>query len=246
MDTGGAAEVKPDEEFTLYEVRPGDNLYRIARSFKVDVNQMVRINGIVNPELIRVGQKLKIPGSGAGKNPADVLVERPVGAVPVSVMQPDLSSRSAEWPVGALDEGLNWLPSGSLPAEGQEESLSWQWPLVGAITLGYGAKDADGFHHGLDIAGKTGDPILAAAGGRVAFAGVRPVYGRTVVINHGNGMVSLYAHASRLLVKVGDQVNAEQEIAEVGNSGNSRGSHLHFEIYLKGKTTNPLNYLPRR
>jgi murein DD-endopeptidase MepM/ murein hydrolase activator NlpD len=236
-DAGQTAEAKEDEGYKLYEVRPGDSLLCIARSFQVDSQELARINGIKNPELIKAGQELKIPKSGSDKN----------AAVPVSMLRPELSSRSAEQPVGSLNEGLNWLvPSGNLPAEFQAGPAGWQWPLHGTITLAYGAKDEDGFHHGMDIAGKIGDPILAAAGGKVAFAGVRPVYGRTVVINHGNGTASLYAHASRLLVQVGDQVSGGQEVAEVGNTGNSRGPHLHFEVYRNGKTTNPLGYLPAR
>jgi murein DD-endopeptidase MepM/ murein hydrolase activator NlpD len=120
---------------------------------------------------------------------------------------------------------------------------SLQWPLHGVITGAYGRRGRKGHHAGIDIDGQRGDPILAAAPGVVVSAGTDGPYGRRVEIDHGDGIVTLYAHADRLLVHTGDQVRAGQRIAEVGRSGNARGTHLHFEVRRQGRAVDPLPYL---
>jgi len=99
------------------------------------------------------------------------------------------------------------------------------------------------FHPGLDLVAPSGTPILASAGGRVVQAGERNGYGNAVDIRHGDGMVTRYGHASRLLVKTGDYVMPGQEIAEIGSTGRSTGPHLHFEVILDGAQINPSPYL---
>lgn len=98
-------------------------------------------------------------------------------------------------------------------------------------------------HAGLDFAAPTGTPIFAAAGGVVASAEKHPVYGNTVVIDHGNDLSTLYAHASKILVKAGDIVRRGQKVAEVGTTGRSTGPHLHFEVHVKGQPQNPSKFL---
>ena len=99
------------------------------------------------------------------------------------------------------------------------------------------------FHSGLDFAAVWGTLIHAAAGGTVSFAGVRHDYGWVVEIDHGNGLTTRYAHASRLLVKVGDVVMPGDPIAAVGSTGRSTGPHLHFEVLRNGEATDPRRYL---
>ncbi|SAK92932.1 peptidase M23B [Caballeronia fortuita] len=99
------------------------------------------------------------------------------------------------------------------------------------------------FHPGIDFAGPTGTPILASAGGRVIAAGERNGYGNAIDIRHGDGLVTRYGHASRILVKVGDYVMPGQVIAEVGSTGRSTGPHLHFEVIVDGAQINPSPYL---
>jgi murein DD-endopeptidase MepM/ murein hydrolase activator NlpD len=99
------------------------------------------------------------------------------------------------------------------------------------------------FHSGIDYPAPTGTPIYASAGGRVIFAGYRPQYGRTVEIDHGGGLVTRYAHASAILVKVGQVVMPEQQIARVGSTGRSTGPHLHFEILRGGRFVDPKVYI---
>lgn len=99
------------------------------------------------------------------------------------------------------------------------------------------------FHPGLDIVAPTGTPILAAAGGRVIFAGQKAGYGNAVEIDHGNGFVTRYGHASKIDVQVGQIVLPREPIAEVGSTGRSTGPHLHFEVIVQGVQVNPEDYL---
>ncbi|MDN6857864.1 M23 family metallopeptidase [Pseudomonas sp. CAN2814] len=99
------------------------------------------------------------------------------------------------------------------------------------------------FHSGQDFSAPTGSPIHAAAGGRVIVSGPHASYGNRVEIDHGNGLVTRYAHASKLLVKVGDVVMPGQEIAKVGSTGRSTGPHLHFEVLYHGEFVDPQNFL---
>jgi murein DD-endopeptidase MepM/ murein hydrolase activator NlpD len=99
------------------------------------------------------------------------------------------------------------------------------------------------FHEGIDFHGDKGTPVVAAASGKVVAAENHPQYGNMVEIDHGNGLVSRYAHASRLLVKEGDLVVRGQKIAEIGSTGRSTGPHLHFEVRLNGVPQNPARFL---
>ncbi len=99
------------------------------------------------------------------------------------------------------------------------------------------------FHPGLDLVAQTGTPILAAAGGRVVFAGEKAGYGNAVEIDHGNGLMTRYGHASRIVVHVGELVLPRQYIADVGSTGRSTGPHLHFEVLVNGAPVNPAAYL---
>lgn len=120
------------------------------------------------------------------------------------------------------------------------------WPLEAGkynITSRFGPRWG-GFHYGLDLALPTGNKVFAADGGVVKEAGYSGGYGYLVTIDHQNGQETRYAHNSQLLVKVGDKVFQGQEIARSGNTGNSTGPHLHFEIRISGDPKNPMNYLP--
>ncbi len=115
-------------------------------------------------------------------------------------------------------------------------------PTRGSITSRYGVRWGR-MHSGIDIAAKTGTPINAADGGKVVYSGKRSGYGLMIEIDHGNGYKTRYAHCSKLLVGVGEKVYKGQHIANVGNTGNSTGPHLHFEVLQNGKTQNPSNYV---
>lgn len=125
------------------------------------------------------------------------------------------------------------------------------WPIYGKITSGYGNRYIFGSysnHSGIDISGSYGAPIKAADGGRVTWAGTGTgsywSYGKYVVIDHENGLQSIYGHCSSLCVKAGERVYQGQVIAKVGSTGRSTGNHCHFQIKENGTTVNPYNYLP--
>jgi murein DD-endopeptidase MepM/ murein hydrolase activator NlpD len=129
---------------------------------------------------------------------------------------------------------------GTSRGSGSVSGLSW--PLSGRINSYYGYRGG-GFHTGIDIDGDTGQPYVAAAGGKVVEAGWHGNYGRMILIDHGNGVATRYAHSSQLLVSAGQTVSKGQTIGYVGSTGRSSGPHLHFELIINGNTVNPLNYL---
>ena len=115
-------------------------------------------------------------------------------------------------------------------------------PIQGMITSRFGARSR-GLHTGLDVATSSGTPIKAAASGVVSYAGYKGSYGYLVVIDHGGGIQTYYAHCSKLYVNAGDSVSQGQVISAVGSTGNSTGPHLHIEIRVNGVAKNPQNYL---
>lgn len=119
-------------------------------------------------------------------------------------------------------------------------------PSKGVYSSGYGYRRSMGdFHTGVDFAGSKGTAIWASDGGTVSFAGTKGNYGKLVIIDHGNGYTTYYAHCSSLLVKKGQKVAKGETIAKVGSTGRSTGPHCHFEIRYNGKTVNPLNYISK-
>lgn len=118
-------------------------------------------------------------------------------------------------------------------------------PISGTITSRFGAGSSirRSSHTGLDISAPTGTSIKAAASGTVTFSGYKGSYGNMIVISHGNGVQTYYAHCSKLYAKVGQQVSQGQSIAAVGSTGNSTGPHLHLEVRVNGVAYNPQNYV---
>ncbi len=116
------------------------------------------------------------------------------------------------------------------------------YPADGRITSPFGYRGR-GMHTGLDIAAYHGAPIKASDGGVVTFTGWKSGYGYSIIIDHGNGVETLYAHNSSMLVSVGDKVKQGELIAKMGSTGNSTGNHCHFEIIINGSQKNPINYL---
>lgn len=156
--------------------------------------------------------------------------------------------------IDQLDEKLEALDVEHLgnslaTAFGREGSLPQIWPVEGVITSGFGYRHSPftgvwTMHGGIDIGVPYGDAILAANRGTVVFSGWDAGHGQMVVVDHGNGVVTRYCHASQLLVSEGDEVQTGEVVALVGSTGMSTGPHLHFDLILDGERVDPLDYLP--
>lgn len=155
--------------------------------------------------------------------------------------------------VARLDGTLTLLTDAAIELELESMAYPNRMPVAGQripVSSQYGTRH-DPFtgrlarHTGLDIPAPHGTPILASGGGRVVVAGYKGAYGRAVMIDHGDGLATLYGHASRLLVRVGDVVLPQQQIALVGSTGRSTGPHLHFEVIRDGNRVEPRQYLAR-
>ncbi len=127
-------------------------------------------------------------------------------------------------------------------ADGRISGAGLAWPLRGPVTSGFGQRWGR-LHGGLDIGGRSGTPIRASKGGEVIFAGSYSGYGNTVIINHGGGLTTLYAHQSRIGASDGSTVSQGEVIGYVGNTGHSFGAHLHFEVRVNGRPVDPMKYL---
>ncbi|MCL2683990.1 MAG: peptidoglycan DD-metalloendopeptidase family protein [Synergistaceae bacterium] len=251
-------------ELTDYVVRNGDTLWKIANDFNLDVNSIFGSNKLSEGSVLKVGSTVKIP------NQDGIFITVKKGhtleklAKEYSIYEEAIVS--ANKLSGALSEGSRlFLPGAKVAAAvdsgGSNKSTasnakssiaarkSFGWPVVGKISSSYGwrrdpiRRNTRDFHTGLDIRAPRGRTVVAAAAGKVVHAGWMGGYGQTVVISHPGGLTTLYGHCSRLLVRVGANVNRGHSIAQVGSTGRSTGNHLHFEVRSGGKPANPIKYL---
>lgn len=199
----------------LYTVKKGDTLARIAQTYDVELEKILSCNTLGNS--LSVGQKIVVPGA---KKITSTVASRPT-----------TSSQSG------ISVIKNLIKNPTVKSSGNKMA----WPTVGNRISQYFSWR----HTGLDIANKVGTPIYAADSGTVIIAqgGWNGGYGNTIVIDHGGGKKTRYGHASKLFVKVGDEVEKGENIAAMGSTGRSTGSHLHFEVIISGGKYNPLNYI---
>jgi murein DD-endopeptidase MepM/ murein hydrolase activator NlpD len=141
----------------------------------------------------------------------------------------------------ALAQAIRDAAAGST-GSGTPSAAGFIWPVNGTVVSGFGMRWGR-MHEGIDITAGTGTPIWAAAAGTVIHAGWLGGYGNLVVVDHGDGLATAYAHASAILVAVGQQVSQGETISLVGSTGNSSGPHLHFEVRVNGSAVDPLLYL---
>lgn len=223
-----------------YTVRPGDTLIRIALDSGQNWRDLVRWNSIENPNLIEVGQVLRVaPPVASGA--AEVAVARPVApgaAATAAPIAPAASAPRTATVTAAVP------PAAIAAAAPAEDELQWGWPAPGNSTVLAGFDEVR--NKGLDIGGRPGDPVLASADGRVVYAGAGlRGYGNLIILKHNNTYLTAYAHNQTLLVKEDQNVRKGQKIAEMGSSDADRVK-LHFEIRRQGKPVDPARYLPAR
>jgi murein DD-endopeptidase MepM/ murein hydrolase activator NlpD len=234
-----------------YTVRPGDNLWDISRSYRVDLQQLMLSNNLNNKSVLRVGQIIKIPTSqgnvhviSQGETLWHIAQRYNVDLNQLKNLNPDKKPNNLK-----IGDTI-YLPGSTsqmaLAASSVKPSRSlatrFAWPIKGQITSHYGWRSS-GYHHGLDVAGNLGDAVKASTGGVVSFTGAMGLYGNTVIIDHTSSMQTLYAHLHTIKVKEGDRVKQGDVIATVGSTGRSTGPHLHFEIRRDGERFDPLAYL---
>ncbi len=175
-------------------------------------------------------------------------------------LKAEAESRISRWAAdltayAAEDDSIRDLIAGSAPAPisipepSVPSALGYQWPLAGSVTSPYGYRIHPVFgtrklHSGLDIGAGRGTPIAATSGGVVIYTGYRGGYGNTVIVDHGGGFTSLYAHMSEIGATNGQAVDRGDIVGLVGATGTATGNHLHFEIRLNGTAVDPAPYLP--
>jgi len=235
-----------------YTVRPGDTLIRIGLETGQSWKDIASWNSLENANLIEVGQVLRVVPPVASSAPvtptaavaADTgVVTRPVTSSnlpPAASGDKAKPAAPASAPVAAVTPAPAPATAQAVPAD--SSGMQFIWPSAGGVLAGFD----EARNKGVDIGGKAGDPVLAAADGRVVYAGAGlRGYGNLVILKHNNTYLTAYAHNQALLVKEDQNVKRGQKIAEMGNTDADRVK-LHFEIRRQGKPVDPVRYLPSR
>ena len=218
-----------------YLVQRGDTLYSIAWRHNWDHHELAAANGIKPPYQIYPGQIIYLNKRPPAHKPAPPPAPSPPPPAP-----PKLPPTGYKKPVNDAKpiQGKVANPSS------KQVDMSWHWPARGPVIQGFSVSGA--VNKGIDLAGRKGDPVLAAADGKVVYSGTGLVgYGNLIILKHNDNYLSAYGHNSKLLVREGQWIKAGQKIAEIGSTGTGRDK-LHFEIRRNGNPVNPLNYLPKR
>ncbi len=191
----------------------GDNLIKIANKYDVSAEKIMKYNKLASANQLRIGEKLIIPGGSK----SSYVRTRTVSYSGVSAITSIIKAPNAATVAG---NKMNW------PTVGHRITQYYSWR-----------------HTGLDIANKIGTPIYAADAGTIEFIGWSNGYGNNIIINHGGGKKTRYAHLSKFYVKRGQSVGKGESIGAMGSTGWSTGPHLHFEVIINGVKYNPLNYI---
>jgi len=248
-----------------YTVQPGDTLRRIALQYGTTWQALAQWNNLADPNVIEVGQVLRVtPPHGATQtaeasapplpsgSPAQSFAVTPLA--PVAPVKPATDATAAPAAKPSAPPILPRPAASATPAPSgpavmasnlttvTHDGIVWSWPTSGKIIQGFNGTTSKG----IDIAGNLGDPIYAAAGGRVVYAGSElRGFGKLIIIKHNDDFISVYAHNNVMLVKEGEAVKRGQKIAEMGSTDAPR-VELHFEIRLRGKSIDPVGLLPKQ
>jgi murein DD-endopeptidase MepM/ murein hydrolase activator NlpD len=233
--------------YSLYTVQRGDIIGFISSNFGLNQDTLISVNNISNTRSIPVGKKLLIPNQdGIMHNVSpgetlDKIAERyEVNAVSIVTANELFSEK--------INAGSSiFIPNAKLDTTKLQEINGdlFIWPVRGRLSSRYGYRKNPitglrGFHSGIDISANTGVPIKAAMAGRVISTGYNDIFGNFVVVSHHSNYRTLYGHMSVIRTETGAYVRGGQTIGDVGNTGQSTGSHLHFQVYKNGLTVNPL------
>jgi len=203
----------------FYRIQRGDTLFKIAFQYGLDIHQLAAWNDLPDPGVIVTGNLLSL------------VPAKPKVATASLAVKPSTVARSMN-PESPVDEDVS----------SDKEPDAWSWPSRGPLLGLFG----DGLNKGIDIGGKRGRSVRAAAAGRVVYAGSSlRGYGKLIIIRHGKSLLSAYAHNARILVAENQAVILGQTIAEMGDTDTDRVK-LHFEIREYGKPVDPLIYLPKQ
>jgi lipoprotein NlpD len=234
-----------------YAVKPGDTLIRIGLDNGQNWKDLVKWNALDNPNVIEVGQVLRVvppgtdPALASTRPVAAAKVEsRTLAVTPVAASAPSATpaAASAAAPAPQAAPPASPAPAPPATAGAGDDDIRWSWPANGNVIAPF----EEGKVKGLVIGGKPGDPVLAAADGRVVYAGsgLRG-YGNLVILKHNATYLTAYAHNQALLVKEDQNVKRGQKIAEMGST-DADSVQLHFEIRKQGKPIDPAKLLPPR
>lgn len=213
-----------------YTVKQGDTLIKIGLDQGQNWRDIIRWNSIENPNLIEVGQVLRVVPPSSETH-SDQVVVKPINS-------PGHSSSGQDISAASQTSAVNSSPT----VQSSDDSLTFIWPSNGSLQSVFDESK----NKGIDIAGKLGDEVVASADGRVVYAGsgLRG-YGNLIILKHNGNYLTAYAHNQTLLVKEDQSIKKGQKIAEMGNS-DSEQIKLHFEIRKQGKPVDPLKLLPQR
>jgi murein DD-endopeptidase MepM/ murein hydrolase activator NlpD len=216
----------------VHVVAPGETLHSIARLYGKSVLVIAKANGIPPDSMVRVGQRIAIPG-----------VRHMARAEPPAVPNPPSEpSPHSAWKVAPVAPPVQQGPVH--PSEPVGALPSFRWPVRGRVIAGFGPTPSGAHNDGIDVAVPQGTPIKAAEDGVVAYAGNElKGYGNLVLVRHTNGYVTAYAHASEILVKRGETVRRGQVIAKAGQTGTVKVPELHFEIRKGATPVDPSKFL---
>jgi len=232
--------------YTAYKVKKGDMIGTIAENFGLNQDTLLSFNGIKNSRLLQIGQYLRIPNQDGilyTVKKKDTLAS--IGAGYES--DPETISVINGSKANLLTEGSKlFLPGARLASVDLQEINGdlFIWPVRGWVTSPYGYRTspftgARQFHSGIDIGATLGTPIKAAMAGRIGATGYDINSGNYVVISHHSGYRTFYGHLNVIRVKTGGYVKTGDRIGDVGSTGLSTGSHLHFTVFKNGVTVNP-------
>ena len=240
----------PALSYPYYRVKAGDTLYSIALRHDKDYKDLGKLNNLDEKFTIYVDQKLVLEDETSPKANTQAVTNTKITAKPLPVVKatnkaPEVNKNPVNSDTKkATETVVKNTPSvgTNVQASTKNGSLTWSWPMTGTLlkrfsTEGVGSK-------GIDIAGKRGDIVKAAADGVVVYAGEGLVgYGKLIILRHNDEYITAYAHNDRLIANEGQRIKLGQTIAEVGSTGTDRDK-LHFEIRYKGKPIDPLTMLP--